>query len=82
MIDQTERQILMLLRDLEDDASADPAITSTAGLIHLRRAGQEVATAIPTANALESLLARGWVAQTGNGYFRITSAGLRAVAPR
>lgn len=83
MIDDTERQILTLLRDLENDPTADPTITSTtstAGVIHIRRAGEVIATSIPTANALESLLAHGWIAQTGNGHFRITSAGLRTIA--
>ena len=80
MIDDTERQILTLLRDLENDPTAEPTITSTAGVIHIRRAGEEIATTVPTANALESLLAHGWIAQTGNGYFRITSAGLRRIA--
>ena len=81
MIDGTERQILTLLHDLENDPTADPTIASTAGVIHIRRDGEEIATTVPTANALESLLAHGWMAQTGNGHLRITSAGLRTIAP-
>jgi hypothetical protein len=78
-VDETERRILELLRDLEVDSLSDPEITSTAGLIHIRREGEELATDIPTGNALDSLLACGWLAETSNGHFRITSAGLRAI---
>ena len=59
-MDETERRILELLRDLEVDSLADPEITSTAGLIHIRRDGEELATDISTGNALDSLLAYGW----------------------
>ncbi len=78
-MDDTERQILRLLRDLEGGVGREAEVTSTGGIIHARRAGEVVPTGIATGNALDSLLAHGWVAETGNGYFRITSAGLRAV---
>ena len=78
-MDETERQLLRLLRDLEGGPGHEAEVTSTGGIIHVRRGGEEMLTGIPTANALDSLLARGWVAETGHGYFRITSAGLRAV---
>jgi hypothetical protein len=82
MLDDGERQILERLRDLEADPDFEPEIASTAGqIVARRRDGGEVPLGIATANALDSLLARGWVAETGIGSFRITSAGLRAVGP-
>jgi hypothetical protein len=82
MLDDGERQILERLRDLEGDPDFVPEITSSAGqIIARRREGGEVPLGIATANALDSLLARGWVAETSTGAFRITTAGLRAVGP-
>jgi len=81
-VDETERRILALLRDLEAVPSADPEITSSAGFIHLRRDGVVLATDIPTGAALDNLLAHGWIAETSHGHFRITSAGLRAIGAR
>jgi hypothetical protein len=81
-LDETERRILELLRDLETVPAADPEITSRGGFIHLRRDGVDLATDIPSGNSLDSLLAYGWVAETRHGHFRITSAGLRAIGAR
>jgi hypothetical protein len=81
-VDENERRILELLRDLESTPSADPEITSTAGLIHIRRDGEELATDIPTGSALERLLSYGWIAEMSHGHYRITSAGLRAIGAR
>ena len=81
-MDETERRILELLRDLEAIPSADPEVTSSDGFIYLRRDGVDLATDIPTGNSLNNLLSYGWVAETSYGHFRITSAGLRAIGAR
>jgi hypothetical protein len=81
-VDETERRILELLRDLEAVPSTDPEITVSAGFIHLRRDGRDLATDIPASTSLDGLLAYGWVAETSHGHFRITSAGLRAIGVR
>ncbi|MFN8540246.1 MAG: hypothetical protein U0232_22550 [Thermomicrobiales bacterium] len=81
-MDETERRILALLRDLEEVPSADPEITSNAGFIHLRRDGVVLATDIPTGAALDRPPRPRLDRRTGHGHFRITSAGLRAIGAR
>lgn len=80
MIDDGERAILERLCVLEADPDFEPEVASSAAAILARRLdGTDVPTGVPTAKALDSLLARGYLAETGNGRFRITSAGLRAL---